>query len=183
MAIVLTDRDWSSSGSETSQTSLTEQDLQTSGSMPSLASTETDSDDSLDIDFKHELVFANQARGKLGTNSDPDTDLDCEEIFADSVINGCDSDLVSVTSGDRTTSSNNNVSLLRGSLQQLEVNSSPRRVMVEGRSDPIPAPDAEFFVDDGWMVGRDLESYNAWVENNQLAIEAESANNDEQNHQ
>ena len=165
----LTDRDYSGTSSENSQPSWAEpgplyehreNGTRSLSSMPSLASTEEESEIYSDSDYEQEVNFA------------------------DSVLN--DSSYVSVSSREVTNSSNN-ISLLRGSLQQLGMNSSPGGEVndgvagIEGTA-PIPAPTSEYYVDDGWMVGQDLESYNAWIENNQLAIESETANNNEEDH-
>ena len=85
-------------------------------------------------------------------------------------------DNTSVETASTSRNTSNEVSFLRSQLQSLEVLSSPENnVRVWRGTAPIPAPTHEFVLEDGVLAGQDLESYNAWVLNNELAIEAEGS--------
>ena len=140
----LTNRDWSSSSSDSNE--LENSPCPTNDWLPALATTESESSDSDDL--QEEMMFVSQVH----------------------------TDNTSVETASTSQNTSNEVSFLRSQLQSLEVLSSPENnVRVWRGTAPIPAPTHEFVLEDGVLAGQDLESYNAWVLNNELAIEAQGS--------
>ena len=84
------------------------------------------------------------------SDTDSDPDMQDEKMFVSSVEQD--------ESSSEQLSDRSDVSLLRGRLNMLGVHS---------RSQPIPAPTTEYYIDDGWLTGQKRISYVAWVLNNE----------------